>query len=360
MAENSKIEWTDHTFNPWRGCTKVHAGCANCYAEREAKRFPQNRGIWGEHGTRVMASPDAWRAPLKWNRDAEKAGVRKRVFCASLADVFEDWQGEILDHNGNTLVREQAGDRAYKTARSDGDYLVTMSDLRRDLFALIDATPHLDWLLLTKRPENIRRMWPQIVCEMCGGTGQDPQPEDDPRCDECDGTGGIPPRRRNVWLGTSISDQATADRYVPDLVKCRDHSPVLFLSGEPLLGPTTLDLTGIDWVIVGGESGPHARPMHPDWPRALRDQCQAAGVAFHFKQHGEWLAINDMPIELLIRADSFSQTSLLFNGLRNGAITSEICRQLETLPTLLYRVGKADAGRLLDERTWDEFPQLVS
>ena len=262
----TSIEWTDYTFNPWRGCTKIAPGCEHCYAAREAKRFPVINGVWGNAGTRVRASYDMWKQPLKWNRQAENEGVRKRVFCASIADVFEDWQGPIHDHTGNRLEK------------------LTMGDLRRDLFATIDATPHLDWLLLTKRPENIVRMWPTCARKF----------------------------RPNVWLGTSVSEQATADRNIPKLLNCRHLSPVLFASYEPALGPVYFThiqydrlieidalhgtcgvwpphytrCAAIDWVIVGGESGPDARPFNVDWAADTIRQCHNSGVACFLKQLG--------------------------------------------------------------------------
>ena len=144
MAENSAIGWTHHTFNPWRGCQKVAPGCTNCYAEALAKRNPSVLGTWGADGTRVVAAEAYWREPLKWQRQAAAAGERRRVFCASLADVFEDWNGPITNVRGEKLLCNQA-------------------DLRRRLFALIDETPDLDWLLLTKRPEHILRMTPAEI-----------------------------------------------------------------------------------------------------------------------------------------------------------------------------------------------------
>lgn len=252
----TKIEFATYTFNPWIGGTKVAVG------------------------TRVKTSETYWRQPLKWNRKAEKADERPRVFCASLADLFEDWQGWIHDHSGKLL----------KKPFGSGATNVTMDDLRRDLFALIDATPHLNWLLLTKHPENVRRMWPMEP------TGRRDFP------------------RQNVWLGCSVSDQATADESIPELLKCRDLSPVLFLSCEPLLGPIDLGLdawwhldydggcsaseligavrTGelIRWAIVGGESGPMARPCNIEWIRSIRDQCKAAGVRVFCKQLGSVLS----------------------------------------------------------------------
>lgn len=276
MGENSKIEWTDHTFNPWIGCTKVAAGCTHCYAEALAKRT--GLATWGPAGTRTKTSEAYWRQPAKWNRDAAKAGRRARVFCASLADVFEDWDGPVLDHRGDEVFAPTGNITRIRPA--------TLDDVRHALFALIDATPDLDWLLLTKRPENVRRLWPALAGG-CGGS---------PCCTY----------RANVWLGTSVATQEDADANWPHLLACRDLAPVLFLSAEPLLGP--MDLTRyaelgtrndgenaphsalrtprfpIDWLIAGGESGPGARPMHPDWARSIRDQCQAGGVPFFFKQ----------------------------------------------------------------------------
>ena len=310
MAENTKIEWAHHTFNPWLGCTKVSPACKNCYAERD---FDHRLGQvqWGPNGTRVLTSNDNWAKPLKWSRDVQKQfevaqaqwvadccvgtksypepelhQFRKRVFCASLADVFEDWQGPIVDSIGGE-VRIEGPDGPGR--------LITMHDVRTRLFALIDATPNLDWLLLTKRPENIRKMWPAVGFPDAGVPG----------------TLGRQLHLSNVWLGTSVENQEYADKRIPELLKCRDLSPVLFLSCEPLLGRVNFrwakwdswndangkprlrvdELDGLrmlDWVIAGGESGPEARPSDPDWFRSLRDQCQTAGVPFLFKQWGEF------------------------------------------------------------------------
>lgn len=241
MGENSAIGWTDHTFNPWTGCTKVSEACRNCYAESWAKRT----GIvkWGDSAERRRTSPANWKQPLKWNREAMVAGVRKRVFCASLADVFENRPELVI--------------------------------WRRDLFHLIYATPYLDWLLLTKRPEHAARLisevWPK----------------------------GFPGVRNRIAIGTTVESQSEARR-IDYLVNLRPFARVLFLSVEPMLGPLDLydwlsavDETrgfnynrGIDWVIAGGESGPNHRPLNIDHVRALRDQCVEYGVPFFFKQHG--------------------------------------------------------------------------
>lgn len=282
----------------------MNAGCTNCYAE--VNRSVKVHGVkWGPNGTRVRLSDAGWKEPLKWNRDAEANeqwhaayssgdAPRPRVFCASLADVFEDWEGAILDHAGDRLATFGGG---YRKALPGDFAFAKMNDLRADLFRLIDATPHLDWMLLTKRPENIRRMWPR-------------------KCDSHPSRQhmhGEMAMRPNVWLGASCSDQSTADTAIPELLKCRDLARVLFVSAEPLIGPITFDsgpkggpprwLTGevdhddpaLDLIITGGESGPNARPCRPEWIRSIGRQCRAAGVAWFNKQLGSNVVTrNDM------------------------------------------------------------------
>lgn len=218
MAENTKIEWADHTFNPWMGCTKVGPGCDNCYAEA-LMDTRYGRVEWGAGNPRVRTSAGNWAKPRKWNRDTPGAFV----FCSSLADVFDN---EV--------------DPAW----------------RADLLALIDATPNLTWLLLTKRIGNVLRM-----------------------------LGGLP---RNVAIGATMVNQQEYDR---DRMKLREVeyelSPAFtFGSFEPLVGPVILDGNAPDWIIVGGESGPNARPMNLDWARSLRRQSAELGRVFNFKQVG--------------------------------------------------------------------------
>lgn len=373
MGTNSKIEWTDHTWNPWRGCQHAtvgedqqpHPGCDHCYAEAMAKRNPGTLGQWGDQGTRVVAAEEYWKLPLKWDAEAKAEGVRRRVFCASLADVFEKWDGPMLGTKGAPLF--DVGDGQWRPDAeinrrafpgfdpSDSTYSVTLDDVRRRLFALIDATPNLDWLVLTKRPQHVRSMWTPTATGMF---------------------------RPNVWLLTSVSDQATADALVPELLKLRDLVPALGLSIEPLLGPVDLsrwlhpfnaepscdhceDCVGlipnwlertshnheplIDWIIVGGESGHHTRPMHPQWARDLRDQCQAAGVSFHFKQWGEWVPSTMTPT-------SRSCDAWLT---RDGRRLVPVDGIVEATAEPMARVGKKAAGRELDGRTWDEFPEVA-
>lgn len=275
MAERTGISWAHSTFNPWLGCTNVSPGCDHCYAEALAKRT----GLveWGNHPRR-RTSAAYWKQPLVWNRKAAASGRPWRVFCASMADVFDN---QVPD------------------------------EWRSDLWKVIEQTPNLIWMLLTKRPQNIGPMLPP-------GWG-----------------GGWP----NVWPGTTVENQEEAERRIPIL---RDvPARVRFVSCEPMLGsidlrrldikgdsemdclrpstwrevwesdwspeatgvplehaiedykdeggvwpPTDDRPVGISWVICGGESGAHARPMHPAWARSLRDQCATAGVPFHFKQWG--------------------------------------------------------------------------
>lgn len=308
MAENTAIEWCDHTFNPWIGCTKVSPGCDHCYAE--AKMDTRlHRVHWGTGQPRVRTK--TWRDPQRWNyAHAEffaAHGRRQRVFCASLADVFDN---EV-----------------------DPQW-------RADLFKLIAATPNLDWLLLTKRIGNAADM--MFLAR-----------------------GGHLPLLPNVWIGATVVNQSEADRDVPKLLATP--ARVRFLSIEPMLssivlkevqahggervwidalGGTASALAGsmppygvprLNWVIVGGESGRGARPMHPDWARSLRDQCAAAGVPFLFKQWGEWL-----PAERAGEDTVFVTTPFRHPGPRRPEFF-----EFED-GVLMARVTKRAAGRLLD------------
>jgi protein gp37 len=331
MAETT-IEWADFTFNPWMGCVKVSAECANCYAERDFDHRYQ-KVKWGglaSGGTRKITSDENWKKPRKWNATAGLTGVRPRVFCASLADVFEDWQGPILNSKGEQVF-----------LNGEHEMPATMDDVRARLFRLIDATPNLDWLLLTKRPENILKMWPAhfpggYIAEAGIMNQEGP--------------------RSNVWLGTSVGNQESASKRIPELLKCRELSPVLFLSCEPLLGPVRLNFTDmgdvddVDWVIAGGESGPNARPSHPDWFRSLRDQCESAGVSFLFKQWGEWAPLRG---DGEWRADDDEEQSPFVwidhaGGVSNSGSPPD---------KIMIHVGKKAAGRKLDGVFHDGFPE---
>lgn len=306
MAENSAIEWTDHSWSPVWGCTQVSkaetggGGCDNCYAMKLAHRFGYG---WNGAPMREFGD-DHWEKPLRWNERARKAGATFKVF-PSMCDPFDkDWPYGV----------------------------------RERFFRLILDTPHLTWLLLTKRVGMVSKMldadqWQHLT---------------------------------NVWLGATVVNQAEADRDIPKLLAVP--ARVRFLSIEPMLGP--IDLTAIprpdgwkidalrgiysrhhdegvdhppafeehdggpriDWVIVGGESGPGARPMHPDWARRLRDQCKAAGVAFHFKQWGEWVSVSE--------------------------VAGEGHHHQFTDGATVRRIGKARAGRTLDGVEHNAFPQV--
>lgn len=264
MGDNTNISWCDATFNPWIGCVKVSPGCKFCYAETlVTNRMRLN--VWGPPKTteRKRTSESTWKQPLAWNRKAQREGKRAKVFCASLADVFEDHP--------------------------------QVAPWREELFALIEQTPHLDWQLLTKRPENLRKFLPQKWLA-------EPRP--------------------NVWLGTTVEDRARAVARVTHLLATP--AAVHFLSMEPLLEdvdltdivdyedecgtcrePVRFDalraslwcacciegrepsaLAKVSWVIVGGESGPGARPFNIDWARLTVARCADAEVACFVKQMG--------------------------------------------------------------------------
>jgi len=272
MGQHSAIEWTEHTFNPWWGCIKVSPGCTHCYAESWAKRYGHD--IWGNHKPRRFFGDNHWEQPIKWNKQATSKNKRSRVFCASMADVFE---------NNPSLESE-----------------------RHKLWNLIENTPMLDWLLLTKRPENMTKLAPW------GKQWPD-----------------------NVWALATVENQEYANQRIPHLLDVP--AVVRGLSIEPMLGPIDLScwISDIHWVIAGGESGAGSRPMNPDWARVLRDQCLSAGTAFFFKQWGNWIP-------------STSENQ--------GTIT-KLSSYLDKEATLyMKRVGKKVAGQILDGFTWNQIP----
>ena len=318
MSENTNIEWCDSTFNPFIGCTKVSPGCDNCYAEK-LMDHRMHKVVWGAGQERVRTSAANWRKPLAWNAAADAFmaahGRRQRVFCASLADVFDN---EV-----------------------DPQW-------RRDLFDLIELTPNLDWLLLTKRIGNVARMVADARSH--------------------DWLAG----QRNVMLGATIVNQAEADRDIPKLLAVP--AARRFLSMEPLLGPVNLTaipmsggghhefdpiitanvlrrakayppLPSLDWVIVGGESGPGARPMSPDWARNLRDQCAAAGVPFLCKQWGEWAPATDHGDTVSVEGVAPFTDRPQWHKFSDGQ--------------LMARIGKRAAGRRLDGIEHNGFPEAV-
>ena len=345
MTENTKIEWADHTFNPWMGCTKVGPGCDHCYAENQMDTR-WGKVAWGPGKPRQRTSDANWRTPPKWDKAAMRAGKPARVFCASLADV--------LDHEAPDEWRE-------------------------DLWQLIRMTPNLIWMLLTKRIGNAERMIPEDILAL-----------------------------ERVWVGATICNQVEADRDIQKLLALR-MAGKRFVSYEPAQGPVDFrpwlmklecgacgyrsagelvemcnhcdwrgegagefcpdcgaqnfddecpecghhlspehpDTQVLNWIICGGESGPGARPMHPDWARSVRDQCAAAGVAYFFKQWGEWVP-SDYGTHSIAPDGSWAKNDE--NGFPpgwvppNGTFT-------------IARLGKKAAGRLLDGREHNEFPR---
>lgn len=293
---------------------KVSEGCKNCYAETLDNRW--KGGHWGPSGSRREMSEEYWKQPVKWNKAAAASGKKAKVFCASMADVFE----------GTDTC-------------SNADAYAVIFQARIRLFTLIYETPHLTWQLLTKRPENIMTVLNEVARVMPHAAVRQwlhawifRQPP------------------ANVWIGTSVENQATAEVRIPYLL--RVPASVRFLSCEPLLGPIDLSVifglyeyddnkyapkcgsrwaSSPDWIIAGGESGHGARPMHPDWVRMLRDQCAAADVPFFFKQWGEW-----WPGEKgrLYEAKTVNYT----DGQQ------------------MVKVGKKVSGRLLDGKEHSEFP----
>ncbi len=310
MAEETGISWADMTFNPWIGCAKVSPACDGCYADALMGASGRHkRAEWGGPGvgagTRSRTAPSNWAQPRRWDKKAAAEGTRPFVFCASLADVFD-----------NEVPHEW----------------------RRDLFDLIRATPNLTWLLLTKRPGMILKLFCETLSEADKFATVDP-----PMTPLFD----LWPR--NAAIGCTVVNQEEADRDVPKLLQAKAalNPAFAFLSMEPLLGPVDLlswlgdhapYTGGLDWVITGGETsqgGHRARPQNPDWFRSPRDQVVGAGVAYHHKRNGEWI-----------------RTRPHVDG--SNLLDNEVAQD----GWVMMRVGKDKAGRLLDGRTWDERPFL--
>ncbi|MBO0875373.1 MAG: phage Gp37/Gp68 family protein [Pseudonocardia sp.] len=312
MADTS-IEWCDVVWNPTSGCDRVSDGCTNCYALTMAKRLKAmgapgyqrdgNPATSGP-GFRLTLHSDKLTVPLHWRRP-------RRIFVNSMSDLFH---ADVPD-----------------------DYIAKV-------FAVMAATPQHTYQILTKRHARMRNL-------LSNGQWRDSTFE--PAVDEL--VPGLafehPWPLPNVWMGVSVETQQWADIRIPALLQTP--AAVHFLSCEPLLGPVTLKpewvepvWPRVDWVIVGGESGPHARPMHPDWVRALRDQCTAAGVAYFVKQWGEWAPDGHFAGDPAV----LGHNQHAFPGSGDPQFTHTVVR----------RVGKKAAGRELDGRTWDQYPQAVT
>lgn len=318
MAEQTNIEWADSTANLWIGCTKVSPGCDNCYAERDWD-LRKHRVEWGAHGARSY-SKAGWALIRKFERAAvANGGVDPEL--GRIRFVFVNSLSDIADNHPSIVWRG-------------------------DAFELFEQSPHVIKLLLTKRPQNVPKLFPKRWLE----------------------PGGWP---AHVWLGTTVENQEEADRRIPHLLAAP--AAARFLSCEPLLGPvdlTSIDPTGhqraigasgwsaiwkdnglgrawADWVICGGESGRNARPMHPDWARSLRDQCAAAEVPFLFKQWGEWAPDPCGGLDSLDRC-LVAREMLWHDGHWNEQSGPHYLRRNGGEADHVYRLGKKAAGRLLD------------
>ncbi|OCB09262.1 hypothetical protein A5717_26160 [Mycolicibacterium porcinum] len=354
MSDNTSIEWCDSTWNPVTGCTEVSPGCDHCYAKTFAERWRGTPGHYFEHGFDVQLRPDKLDQPLRWTRP-------RRIFVNSMSDLFHDdvpdeyiakvWAVMALapQHTFQVLTKRHA----------------RMRSLLNNNAFLTRVCEYGEWFALTQKPNRLddrifrRGPWP------------------------------LP----NVWLGVSTESQQWADIRIPALLDAP--AAVRFISAEPLLGP--IDLIGqggnmvgagiyslpdppeydggepvcqdhgveqcqqgctfLDWVIVGGESGPGARPMHPDWARSLRDQCTAAGVPFLFKQWGEY-----RPNQRGVRGYSTDRDRFVFLDGSGHMALRDMAESMSgpRFGTTVKRVGKKQAGRVLDGRTWDEYPDKVT
>lgn len=336
MAE-TKIEWADRVWNPVVGCTPVNEGCRNCYAKPIFERFHP-----GEKFSQVRCLEERLDQPLHWKKPA-------RVFVNSMSDLFHpDVPMRFLAGVFNTMAswrlvcKQQGCDHTQDGCTEDPGHI---------------------FMILTKRPERMKsiitELLPRFVSEIFSG--------DSPLSLALE-TDEWP--LKNVWMGVSVENQKAADERIPLLLETP--AAMRFVSCEPLLGPVNLEpylqyppfhehykmtwgveeAIGVDWVICGGESGPKARPMHPDWARGLRDQCQAAGVPFFFKQWGEWGSLEDhRGIEWM-----FADPKTGFFAENYPGDTEFVCGGASSHGQHMVKVGKKSAGRLLNGREWNEFP----
>ena len=341
MADRTHIQWTDSTWNPVTGCTRVSPGCENCYIELappfriEGRRFTDRDGERSHKigsATDVRLHPERLDQPLRWKRP-------RRIFVNSLSDLFHEAVSDVY------IAR---------------------------VFAVMAQASQHTFQVLTKRHGRMRALlnspdFMQVVAEKYRGEGRGPFAEIDP----------LPWPIPNVWLGVTVENQQWADNRIPALLDTP--AAIRFLSVEPMLGPVDL-ATGLrtwadgrpvqinrhlHWVICGGESGPNARPVHPDWARALRDQCATAGVPYFFKQWGEWAPDEWVDEEgdrhVGRKPEAKDPRSLVMHPAGMTALTPDNPfdpwdRGHPNWHTVMRRVGKNAAGRELDGRTWDEYP----
>ncbi|MGL5512792.1 MAG: DUF5131 family protein [Sporomusa sp.] len=317
----SKIEWTDKVWNPVTGCSKISAGCDNCYAERMSKRFAETWGLSPDNPFKVTLHPERLEQPLRWKKPS-------KIFVCSMSDLFHD----------------------------DVPFDFLQSVLGIIWFSHIHNFGHT-FMILTKRPERMKDFFENKIHADSANNYHLPQ---------------------NLWLGVTAENQEQADKRIPILLETP--AAVRFVSVEPMLGPVDLWypksiwpdgpemcctgrdcgcrglptepplIYGLNWVICGGESGPGARPMHPYWARSLRDQCQAAGVPYFFKQWGEWES--DLP--------NYAGPPLPPERVHwiwpDGTHKQVGCGEVSPGNILTHRVGKKAAGSLLDGQEWKQFP----
>jgi protein gp37 len=346
MADKTKIEWADASWNPTTGCNKVSSGCKHCYAQREWLRLsanPQTR-YFGRRFTEVACHPDVLSAPLRWRRS-------RRIFVNSMSDLFhEDIPDAFVDQ----------------------------------VFAVMLLSARHQFQVLTKRPDRMAGYFARGALYEGILRAADSWRD---RFPHLPNVGISDPRERLpswIWLGVSVENQATAEARIPLLLQTP--ATVRWISAEPLLGPLRLNsstpdwlrgLGSLDWVVAGGETGPNARPMHPDWVRSLRDQCRASGTAFFFKQWGEWAPICALDEKT---QDRFYRSNRRAREWEDQKIVDDYCGHTCTVkngilgfdgvlrdmleykafrvehPIMAFRTGRNTAGRLLDGRAWAQYP----
>lgn len=330
------IEWSDYTWNPWIRCTKVSPGCKNCYAETLMdKRFKKVR--WGKGEERISISDSSWKLPLRWDKQAQKENKIKKVFCASLSDVF---------------------DEEVETAK------------RINLFGLIEKTENLKWLLLTKRIDSAMKFL-EIYSEKKNNAKE---------------------IFNKIMIGVSICTQKEADQKIPVLLEIKEKLNIpIFISMEPLLEKVNIynkmtnkpcDYCGnfdgevgrcycrisqnamIDWVIVGGESGANARPMNPEWARLIKNQCQNNDIPFFFKQWGEWgysksFYGDQFNISKHDFLPKYNENKMLFITNTKGKQIALMYKNETDNPEVFEKLGKEKTGNFLDEKQYLEFPECL-
>lgn len=361
MSERTAIEWADSTFNPWIGCTRVSPACDHCYAEAQmATRM--GRVEWGTGKPRSRTSDAYWRQPLLWN-------ARQFWECHECG-----WRGESLDRVDCPSCRAPSGlspalRRVFCASLSDWlDNEVEVSWLA-DLLSLIHRTPNLKWLLLSKRIGNWRARLSAAVDLFEHRLVVSGRGDNHGYAMARNWLAGEAPS--NVWIGATVVNQAEADRDILKLLAVP--AAKRFLSIEPMLGHVDIQTAinrmpwqigggdaELHWIICGGESGPHARPMHPDWVRSLRDQCAAAGVPFLFKQWGEWRPPAGAEPFNTAYGNAGKPPALLVSP--DGSVScfyprdDTAKRPQDSVHKPMIRIGKRAAGRLLDGREHSEWP----